>query len=169
MSKKSFSPATMLIIIGLLFIAAIGFRTISTPEIWTHLAQGASNSEISYLSLDTTVNTTWLYDKLAYSAWNIGGANLLILLNIAGLLAAFILLLQVAKKWGGALSQGFALLIAGHLMFQTMDVGPQVVMMIFLSLFIYLLDTSSKTAVLFGALIPLQIVWTNMHGSSTLR
>ncbi len=165
MSKKSFGPSTILVIIGLLFIAAIGFRTISTPEIWTHLAQGRTNAPISYLPFDSAVNTTWLYDKLAYTAWNIGGANLLILLNITGLLAAFILLLQVAKKWGGELSQGFALLIAGHLIFQTVDVGPQVVMMLFLALFIYLLNTSSKTAVLFGALIPLQIVWTNMHGS----
>jgi tetratricopeptide (TPR) repeat protein len=165
MSKKSFGPSTILVIIGLLFIAAVGFRTISTPEIWTHLAQGRTNAPISYLSFDSAVNTTWLYDKLAYTAWNIGGANLLILLNITGLLAAFILLMQVAKKWGGELSQGFALLIAGHLMFQTMDVGPQVVMILFLALFIYVLNTSSKTAVLFGALIPLQIVWTNMHGS----
>ena len=166
MSKKSFGPSTVLVIIGLLFIAAIGFRTISTPEIWTHLAQGRTNAEISYLLPSAgTVNTTWLYDKLAYTAWNIGGANLLILLNIAGLLAAFILLLQVAKKWGGELSQGFALLIAGHLMFQSMDVGPQVVMMLFLALFIYVLDTFGKPAVLFGALIPLQILWTNMHGS----
>jgi tetratricopeptide (TPR) repeat protein len=164
MSKKSFGPSTILVILGLVFIAAVGFRTISTPEIWTHLAQGRSSAPISYL-VDSDVNTTWLYDNLAYAAWNIGGANLLILLNIAGLLASFILLLQVAKKWGGELSQGFALLIAGHLMFQTMDVGPQVVMMLFLALFIYMLNTSGKSAVLFGALIPLQIVWTNMHGS----
>jgi tetratricopeptide (TPR) repeat protein len=46
-----------------------------------------------------------------------------------------------------------------------MDVGPQVVMMLFLALFIYLLNTSGKMAVLFGILVPLQIVWTNMHGS----
>jgi len=165
MSKKSFGPSTILVILGLLFIAAIGFRTISTPEIWTHLAQGRTNDPLSYLPFDNNINTTWLYDNLAFKFWNVGGANLLILLNVAGLLASFILLLQVARKWGGELSQGFALLIAGHLMFQTMDVGPQVVMMLFLSLFIYLLNTSSKPAVLFGALIPLQILWTNMHGS----
>jgi len=165
MSKKSFGPSTILVIIGLLFIAAIGIRTISTPEIWTHLAQGRTNAPLSYLPFDNSVNTTWLYDKLAFTFWNTGGASLLIVLNVAGLLASFILLLQVAKKWGGELSQGFALLIAGHLMFQTIDVGPQVIMMLFLALFVYLLDSSSKPAVLFGALIPLQILWTNMHSS----
>ena len=42
MSKKSFGPNIPLIL-GLLFIAIISLRTISTPEIWTHLAQGREN------------------------------------------------------------------------------------------------------------------------------
>ncbi len=164
MSKKQFGP-TLLVILGLLFIAAIGFRTISTPEIWTHLAQGRTNAPLSYVTADNPVNTTWLYDKLAYSAWNIGGANLLILLNIAGLLGTFLLLLQVAKKWGGPISQGFALLIVGHLMFQSLDVGPQVIMMLCIAATLYMVTTIKKPAILFGALIPIQILWTNMHGS----
>lgn len=165
MSKKPFEPSTILVILGLMFIAAIGFRTISTPEIWTHLAQGRTNAPISFLATDSAVNTTWLYDKLAYAAWTVGKAPLLIILNIAGLLGTFILLIQVAKKWGGPLSQAFALLIAGHLMFQSLDVGPQVVMVLFIALFIYLLTSVKKPAVLFGSLIPLEILWTNMHGS----
>lgn len=164
MSKKPLG-STILILLGLLFIALIGLRTISTPEIWSHLAQGRSNVPLSFLSTDNAINTTWLYDKLAYSMWNVGGPNLLILLNIAGLLATFILLLQIAKNWGGALSQGFALLIAGHLLFQSVDVGPQVVMMLCIALTLYLLSTLKQPMLLFATLIPLQILWTNMHGS----
>ncbi len=165
MSKKPFEGSTLFVILGLLFIALIGLRTISTPEIWTHLAQGQQNAPISYLDSDSVVNTTHLYDKLAFTAWNIGGAPLLIILNVLGLVGAFFLLTQVAKKWGGGLSQGFALLIAGHLIFQTLDTGPQVAMMLFIALFLYLVSTVKSPAVLFGALIPLQILWTNMHGS----
>jgi tetratricopeptide (TPR) repeat protein len=164
MSKKVFGP-TVLVAIGLIFIAVIGFRTISTPEIWTHLAQGRTNAPISYLASDVDINTTWLYDKLAYTAWNIGGPNLLIALNIAGLLATFILLLQVSKKWGGPLSQGFALLIAGHLIFQSVDTGPETIMILFIAATLYLVSTLEKPALLFGTLIPLQILWTNMHSS----
>lgn len=164
MSKKPFGPI-ILVILGLLFIAAIGFRTISTPEIWTHLAQGRSSAPLSYTEPGNLPNTTWLYDKLAYTAWNMGKAPLLILLNIAGLLGTFTLLLQVSKKWGGTLSQGFALLIAGHLIFQGLDVGPEIAMVLFIALFLYLLSFARKPAVLFGLLIPLQILWTNMHGS----
>ena len=164
MSKKSFGPV-MLVALGLLFVAAIGFRTISTPEIWTHLAQGRHNAPLSFLASDSPVNTTWLYDRLAYAAWNIGQAPLLILLNIAGLLCTFGLLLGVSRKWGGALSQGFALLITGHLLFQSIDVGPQVVMMLCIALTLYLLTAIKKTALLFATLIPLQILWTNLHGS----
>jgi tetratricopeptide (TPR) repeat protein len=45
------------------------------------------------------------------------------------------------------------------------DVGPQVSMMLFIALFVYILNTQKSPAILFGALIPLQILWTNMHGS----
>ena len=165
MSKKPFGASTLYVILGLVFIALLGIRTISTPEIWTHLAQGRTNAPISYLESDSIVNTTHLYDKASYVLWNIGGAPLLTIVNVLGLLAAFILLLQVSKKWGGGLSQGFALLISGHLIFQNVDVSPQTMMMLFIALFVYLLSTSKKTAVLFGALIPLQILWANTHGS----
>ncbi len=165
MSKKPFGASTLCVILGLVFIALLGIRTISTPEIWTHLAQGRINAPISYLTTDTAVNTTHLYDKVSYALWNAGGAPLLIIVNVIGLLLAFILLLQVSKKWGGGISQGFALLVSGHLIFQNVDVSPQTMMMLFIALFVYLLSTAIKPVILFGALIPLQILWTNTHGS----
>ena len=165
MSKKSLGGSTLYVVLGLVFVAIVALRTISTPEIWTHLALGQNNGPISFLEGDSFVNTTWLYDKLAYIFWNTGGAPLLIILNVVGLLAAFVLLIQVSNKWGKGLSQGFALLIAGHVMFQMLDVGPQVAMMLFIALFLFILDTQKKPTILFVALIPLQIIWTNMHGS----
>jgi tetratricopeptide (TPR) repeat protein len=165
MSNKSLGGSKLYVILGLVFIAVIGLRTISTPEIWSHLALGQENAPISFIESDSFVNTTWLYDNLTYKFWNIGGAPLLIILNVIGLLLTFILLIQVSKKWGEGLSQGFALLICGHLIFQTVDVGPQVSMMLFIALFLYILNTQKSTAILFGTLIPLQILWTNMHGS----
>ncbi|MCF7864875.1 MAG: hypothetical protein K9L89_08800, partial [Kiritimatiellales bacterium] len=169
MSRKPFSVSTINVILGLVFIALIGIRTISTPEIWTHLAQGRMNAPISYLEAADSVNTTHLYDKVVYALWNIGGEaggpSILIIFNVICLLATFILLLQVSKKWGGELSQGFALLISGQLIFQSLDVGPQTMMMLFIALFIYLFSTVKKTAVLFAVAIPLQILWTNTHGS----
>ncbi len=165
MSKKSFGSSAIYVVLGLVFIAVIGIRTISTPEIWTHLAQGRTNAPISYLASDNAVNTTHLYDKIMYAVWNMGGAPMLIIVNVICLLAAFFLLLKVSSKWGGPLSQGFALLLSGHLIFRGLDVAPQTMMMLFIALFIYVLSTQKKTAVLFGILIPLQILWTNMHGS----
>lgn len=165
MSKKPFSAAIIYVILGLVFIALIGARTISTPEIWTHLAQGKTNAPISYIETDSSVNTTHMYDKIVYAVWNMGGASALIIFNVILLLGTFILLLQVSRKWGGEVSQGFALLISGHLIFLGMDVGPKTIMMLFIALFVYLLSTIRRPAVLFGALIPLQILWTNMHDS----
>jgi len=166
MSKKPFSASTIYMILGLVFIALIGIRTISTPEIWTHLAQGRTNAPISYLvESDSVVNTTYLYDKAVYGLWNMGGAPALIIVNTLCLLAAFVLLIKVSGKWGGGLSQGFALLLCGHLIFQSVDVGPQSIMMLFIALFIFVVSTQKKPALVFGILIPLQILWANMHGS----
>jgi tetratricopeptide (TPR) repeat protein len=165
MSKKPTSAALIYVILGLVFIALIGIRTISTPKIWTHLAQGKTNAPISYIETDSAVNTTHLYDKIVYALWRTGGASALITFNVIALLAAFVLLLQVSRNWGGELSQGFALLISGHLIFQGLDVGPRTIMMLFIALFVYLLSTVKKPALLIGALIALQILWTNMHDS----
>ncbi|MEI6892752.1 MAG: hypothetical protein V5783_11335 [Pontiella sp.] len=168
MSKKPSGGSIIYVVLGLVFVAIVGLRTISTPQIWSHLALGQNNAPLSFLEGDSFVNTTWLYDKLAYLFWNAGGAPLLIILNMVGLLAAFFLLIKVSSKWGKGLSQGFALLIAGHLIFQMLDVGPQVSMMLFIALFLYILDIQKKPALLFASLIPLQILWTNMHGSFLL-
>ncbi len=165
MSKKPLGTSMIYVYLGLVFIALIGIRTISTPEIWSHLAQGAHNAPLSYVETDSAVNPTWLYDKLVFGLWSIGGAAALILFNVACLLAAFVLLLKVSQKWGGPLSQGFALLVSGHLIFQGLDVDPQTMMMLFIALFVYLVSTLKKPAMLFGILIPLQIIWANMHGS----
>ena len=102
---------------------------------------------------------------MLYNLWNIGGAGLLIILNVIGIVGTFALLIQSSKKWGGPISQGFALLIAGHIMFQSMDVGPQTIMILFIALTLYLSTTLQKPAILFGALIPLEILWANMHSS----
>lgn len=165
MSKKPFSTAILYVILGLVFIALIGIRTISTPEIWTHLAQGKTNAPISFVETDSAVNTTHMYDKVVYVLWNMGGASALISFNVIALLAAFVLLLKTSKDWGGELSQGFALLLSGHLLFQGFDVGPRTMMMFFIALFIFLLSTIKNPSVLFGVLVPLQLLWTNMHDS----
>jgi tetratricopeptide (TPR) repeat protein len=165
MSKKPFSAAIIYVVLGLVFIATISIRTISTPQIWTHLAQGRSNAPISYVESATAVNTTHLYDKMLYGLWNAGGASALIIVNVIALLAALILLLQVSKTWGGPLSQGFALLISGQLIFYGFDVDPKTFMMLFIALYVYVLTTARNPVILFGSLIPLQILWTNMHDS----
>jgi len=179
MQKNIFNLSTIAIFLGLLFVVLISIRTISTPEVWTHLAQGKTDAPLSFLDTpeatapfvdgsslyDTPVNTTHLYDKILYALWGMGGATALILLNLLLILFAFILLIRTSVKWGGGLSQGFAILLCGHILFQNLDVGPQTVAMFFIALFIYLFSTMKKPALIFATLIPLQILWANLHGS----
>jgi tetratricopeptide (TPR) repeat protein len=165
MSKKSINTSLILVGLGLLFLALVGIRTISTPVLWSHLAQGSHAEAISYVETISVANCTILYDRLLLFFYNLGGAPLLIILNTIALLATFILLLQVGKKWGGAISQAFALLITGHLLFQGFDVGPQTCMMLFIALFVFILSAPRKPVILFASLIPLQILWTHIHAT----
>ena len=164
-SAKKIDVSKWLVVLGFVFIALVGIRTVSTPEIWTHLANAQTNAPLTQLAADNPVNETWMYDKLAAGLWNAGGAPALILFNALCLAGTFVLLAQVAGKWGGPISQTFALLIAGHLLFRGVDVDPQILGILFLAFFVNLLSFPRKPAMLFGALIPAQLLWTNLHGS----
>ena len=48
--------------------------------------QGKTGTDISFIQAEKYINTTHLYDRLAYVLWNAGGPSLLILLNVAALL-----------------------------------------------------------------------------------
>lgn len=163
--KKSFDVSNIFMFLGLVFMAVLGIRTISTPEIWTHLALGRSNEALSFVESAPHINTTYLYDKLVYTVWEMGGPTALILIHTVALVASFWLLMQVGKRWGGGISQGFALLIAGNLLLPFLDVTPLNFMALFIAFFLYLLQSDRKPMVLWMALIPLQLLWTQMHGS----
>lgn len=104
MSNKK-SLGLVLVILGFVLIALVGIRTISNPDIFTHIALGqAGNSSadtISYTMGDQQwINMNPLYNKLASGLWGMGGAALVTLAHVAALLAAFILMFQFGKKMG---------------------------------------------------------------------
>ena len=71
----------------------------------------------------------------------------------------------MAAPWGTLLSQSFALLISGHLIFRSIEVGPASVMVLFIALFSYILTYVKKQTRLYALLIVLQILWAQMHAS----
>lgn len=169
MSNKK-SLGLILVVLGFILIALTGIRTISSPEIFTHIALGqaggGATDPLSYTLADQKwVNMNPLYNKLVYGLWTLGGAGLVTMVHVAVVLAAFILMFRFGKKWGGPLSQGLALLLCTWLLLPVFSPGPAAFFLLFTALFLTLLYRVKNFNLLAALLLVLQVLWTNMHPS----
>lgn len=167
-NKKSLGIG--LIVLGFILLALTGIRTISSPDIFTHIALGQAHSvkvdTLAYtMAGKTWINMTPLYNSLVWMLWSLGGAGLVTLTHVAAVLIAFILMLRFGKEWGGPLSQGLALLLCSLLMLPVFNPGPSAFFMLFTALFLTLLYRVKNFNLLAGLLLVLQVLWTNMHPS----
>jgi len=167
MSKKL---GLALVVLGFVFLALTGIRTISHPETWTHIALGqagnASTDPISYTLGDQKwVNMHPLYNQLVFGLWSMGGAPLVTLVHVAVVLAAFILMLQFGREWGSPASRVMALLLAGWLLLPVFDPLPTAFFMLFTALFLTFLYRLKNFTALAIILLAVQVLWTNMHPS----
>ena len=160
----------IVVVLGFILIALTGIRTVSSPELFTHIALGQADASggdpISYTLADQTwIDTSPLYNKLVALLWGLGGAGLITLIHVAAMLAAFILMFRFGRNWGGPLSQGLALLLCAWLLLPVFNPGPVAFALLFSALFVTLLYNIKNFNVLAAILIVLQILWTNMHPS----
>ncbi|MBN1269926.1 MAG: tetratricopeptide repeat protein [Kiritimatiellae bacterium] len=175
-SKSNTSPAwvKLLILLGLVVVACVGLRTISTSEVWMHLASGRWMAENGMPDKDPFsftrdnsqwVNPTWLYDRILYLAWRAGDGAAVTGLHVALVVGAFILLLPCARKWAGPVAAGLGLLLSAWLLGPRFDVRPAAAGLFFTAFFVFMLNRASKPWVLLSVLVPAQILWTNLHDS----
>jgi hypothetical protein len=169
MSNKK-SLGLVLVIFGLILLALTGIRTISSPDIFTHIALGQAHSVKADPLAYTMNGTPWInlnpvYNSLAALLWSIGGTGLVTLVHVLTVLAAFIMMLNFGRKWGGPLSQGLALLLCARLLLPVFNPGPGAFFMLFTALFLTLLYRVKNFNLLAILLLVLQVLWTNMHPS----
>jgi hypothetical protein len=169
MSNKK-SLGFVLVLLGFLLLALTGIRTISSPDIFTHIALGQAHNvpgdPLSYtLTGQTWIDLSPLYNGLVYSLWSIGGAGLVTLIHVLVVLAAFVMMFRFGKDWGGPLSQALALLLCARLLLPVFNPGPSAFFMLFTALFLTLLYRLKNFPLLAALLLTLQVLWTNMHPS----
>lgn len=154
------------IVLGFIVLTFTGIRTISSPEIFTHIALGQNSSGISY-SMDESawVPMVPLYDRLVSALWSGGGATAITLTHVLIVLAAFLLMYRFGREWGGPLSRAFALLLCSRLLLPVFNPGPYVFFMLFTALFLILLYKVKSFPLKAGALLVLQVLWTQLHPS----
>ena len=167
-SKKTLG--LVLVISGFILMTLTGIHTISNPDIFTHIALGQAHNYKADTLAYTMQGKQWinmnpLYNSLVYALWSLGGAALVTLVHVLVVLASFIMIFRFARKWGGPLSQGLALLLCARLMLPVFNPGPGLFFLLFTALFLTLLYQVKKFNVLAASLLVLQILWTNMHPS----
>ncbi len=176
-STVSNRGASWLVTLGFLVLISLGIRTISNADFWAHLAIGRSIAENGIQKLDTLsfsvagnawVNHNWLYDRAVFKLWNVGGAKLVTLVNMAVAALAFLFLLPVARKWGGGVSAGLALLLCTWILAPQFGVTPMFPAMLFAAIMIWVLSFERKAWQYWAILIPVQLLWTNSHISFLL-
>lgn len=157
--------------LGLLTLVAFGIRTISNSDFWLTLACGRWIAEHGVPHVDPFsltrgqtpwVDGLWLYEWLTYWLWTIGGAALVTLAHVLAVLGAFLMLLRVARRFGGPISLTFALLVSTWLLAPAFVIRPRVLTLIFPALFMLCLSSGGKRWWPWLVLLPAEVVWTNM-------
>ncbi|MCU0857795.1 MAG: hypothetical protein MUC65_05255 [Pontiellaceae bacterium] len=170
MIRNKKSLGLILVVIGFVLLALTGIRTISSPDIFTHIALGQSgNVKADTLAYTMTgqqwINLNPLYNGLVYFLWSLGGAGLITLVHVLVVLASFGMMIRFGKDWGGPLSQTLALLLCARLMLPVFNPGPWAFFMLFTALFLTVLYRVKNFNLTAAILLALQILWTNMHPS----
>lgn len=160
------------IAIGLLTLVVFGLRTISHSDFWMTLACGRwiAAHGVPYtdpFSLTRGphapwIDASWLYDLLTYQLWSAGGATLVTVVHMAFVLATFLLLVRVARQFGGPISITFALLVSGWLLAPAFVARARVLTLIFPALFMVVLAGGGRRWWAWLVLLPAQVLWANM-------
>lgn len=167
----------LLVIAALLLIAAVGWRTVSTGEIWMHLTIGRQIAEEGIPRADNfsfmregelVVASNWLYDVFIYHVHRIGGMGLLTAIHLLSVLSAFVLLLPLARKFSHLTTLTLALVMSAWLLMFRFEIAPYMFVMFIPALFLFMLRRDQKISLLWIVLLPLQWLWTNIHASFIL-
>ncbi|HSE96173.1 MAG TPA: hypothetical protein VLD61_09780 [Methylomirabilota bacterium] len=161
--------------LGFLGIALLMVYPVKDPDLWWLLASGQYMVEHrTFLTTDpfsassrgaTWINHAWGFQLILYTVYRAGGTTGLILLQVAFALLTFGLLYRQVVREGG--SRGWGLLVVGLGALATRgfwEPRPQLVTYFLLAVFwIILRDYVQGRRDRLGWLIPLTVLWINLH------
>jgi len=170
-------------VLGILTIAlsfALAVTKVSSYDTWVHLSLGrwmAENGQVPRANLlsytqpeRAAIDHQWLFQAGLYGLWRIGGLDAATLVKAAVVAAAFGVVLATARRKGSdfVVAAVIVLVAAGAARFR-FTLRPQVVGLLLLALCAFVLECwrAGATRGLL-ALVPLQVVWANVHGSAIL-
>jgi len=168
----------VLIFAGLLALVVMVFSQkieLTSSDLGRHLENGKiiwQNNQVlfknlySYSEPNTPfINHHWLAGVIYYVTFLICGFKLLSLLNIFIMIAAFVLAFKIAQKKAGFYISALLALPVIFLLGERVEVRPEIFSYLFIVLTWFILERASerKNYRLLFWLIPLFLVWVNIH------
>jgi len=95
----------------------------------------------------------------------VGGAPLAVLLNVLAVVAAFIMLLPLARRWATATATALALIFCAWIMAPVFLVSPGIFSLFFCALFIMIFSGKMRPVTAIPILLTAQLLWTNMSST----
>ncbi|MFT5497012.1 MAG: tetratricopeptide (TPR) repeat protein [Kiritimatiellia bacterium] len=170
------SLGLLAVAIGLLTLLVVGVRTVSNTDFYTHLATSHGIANVGIGGEDTMsfttagkpwIKATWMYDKLMGSLYAMGGGGLATIAHMLSILVAFVLLIPVARRWASGNAIGIALVVCAWLLAARFEPRSALFALVFPAIFVNVLQErmNGPTWLPFAILLPVQILWANMHTS----
>lgn len=156
-------------------VAAYSAHDIANLDIWYHLRCGQfilenlkipQTNTFSYIAAEhPSTDPYWLFQVLIHLIHRLSGISGLIVFKTSVLMVAFFLLLKTRKKEDKYLLPASCLLLAAMAANARFIVRPELASYLLLCLYFYILQQyrNRKDRKIY-LLIPLQILWANMHG-----
>ena len=155
-------------------VALYCFYQIRCFDIWLHIKTGRwiwSNLRIPYeqlysfsLGRSAWLNHSWLFQLVLYPFYKLMGINGIILVRALGILCVYSILLKVFLKSRKYFLLSFiSICIAMFISRARFIARPELFTMLAILLVLYILRFHAKDKFIY-ILIPLQILWTNIHG-----
>jgi hypothetical protein len=170
----------LLFALSLAAIFVLAITQVTSYDTWVHLALGRWMSEhgalprtnlLSHTMPDRpTLTHQWLFQYLLYQGWELMGPRGVILTKAVVVAGAFALALATARRKGaGPVVTCLCVVVAASAARFRFTLRPQVVAFLLLATYLYLLERgrAGKGRALL-VLLPLQVLWGNLHGSAVL-
>jgi len=168
----------ILIFAGLLTLVIMVFSQkieLTSSDLGRHLENGKiiwQNKQVlfknlySYSEPDTPfINHHWLAGVIYYATFLLGGFKLLSFLNVFLMVAAFVLAFKIAQKKAGFYISALLALPVIFLLSERVEIRPEIFSYLFIVLTWFILERADerKNSRLLFWLIPLFLVWVNIH------
>ena len=159
-------------------VALLGLHTIANSDFWLHLAAGRWMAEHGMARTDPFsfalgqgtrwVHVPWLYDRLLFAMWQAGGAGAVTLSHAALTAVAFALMIGTMRGRVTPLAGAGAVLLSGWLLAPLFSVRPSIFALVLAALFTWRIERGGTGWTTWSVLVPLQVIWANVHGSFLL-